>query len=117
MSELKSAIAIGTVHYIKDGKQAVAAPNESVHLDAKSFDELSALGAVREPKQGEAVSPLDHDRNGEPGGSIDELDQLVRKMESGELSLDDSIAAYRRGAELARYCQARLANAEQLSFL
>ena len=34
-------------------------------------------------------------------------------MESGELSLDDSIAAYRRGAELARYCQARLANAEQ----
>ena len=29
------------------------------------------------------------------------------------MSLDDSIAAYRRGAELARYCQARLANAEQ----
>jgi len=27
--------------------------------------------------------------------------------------LDDSIAAYRRGAELARYCQGRLANAEQ----
>jgi exodeoxyribonuclease VII small subunit len=45
--------------------------------------------------------------------AIDELDQLVRRMESGELSLDDSIAAYRRGAELARYCQGRLANAEQ----
>jgi exodeoxyribonuclease VII small subunit len=45
--------------------------------------------------------------------AIDELDQLVRRMESGELSLDDSIAAYRRGAELARYCQARLASAEQ----
>jgi exodeoxyribonuclease VII small subunit len=45
--------------------------------------------------------------------AIDELDQLVRKMESGELSLDDSIAAYRRGAELARYCQGRLASAEQ----
>jgi exodeoxyribonuclease VII small subunit len=45
--------------------------------------------------------------------AIDELDQLVRRMESGELTLDDSIAAYRRGAELARYCQARLANAEQ----
>jgi exodeoxyribonuclease VII small subunit len=45
--------------------------------------------------------------------AIDELDQLVRKMESGELSLDGSIAAYRRGAELARYCQARLASAEQ----
>jgi exodeoxyribonuclease VII small subunit len=45
--------------------------------------------------------------------AIDELDQLVRRMEAGELSLDDSIAAYRRGAELARYCQGRLANAEQ----
>jgi exodeoxyribonuclease VII small subunit len=45
--------------------------------------------------------------------AMDELDRLVRRMESGELSLDDSIAAYRRGAELARYCQARLANAEQ----
>ena len=43
--------------------------------------------------------------------AMDELDQLVRKMESGELPLDESIAAYRRGAELARYCQGRLANA------
>jgi exodeoxyribonuclease VII small subunit len=34
-------------------------------------------------------------------------------MESGELALDASIAAYRRGAELARYCQGRLADAEQ----
>jgi len=45
--------------------------------------------------------------------AMDELDQLVRRMESGELSLDDSIAAYRRGAALARYCQGRLSNAEQ----
>ena len=45
--------------------------------------------------------------------AMDELDRLVRKMEAGELPLDESIAAYRRGAELARYCQARLANAEQ----
>jgi exodeoxyribonuclease VII small subunit len=45
--------------------------------------------------------------------AMDELDHLVRKMESGELALDESIAAYRRGAELARYCQGRLANAEQ----
>jgi exodeoxyribonuclease VII small subunit len=44
--------------------------------------------------------------------ALDELDALVRKMEAGELSLDDSIAAYRRGAELARYCQGRLSAAE-----
>lgn len=45
--------------------------------------------------------------------ALDELDALVRRMESGQLSLDESIAAYRRGAELARFCQGKLANAEQ----
>lgn len=45
--------------------------------------------------------------------ALDELDALVRGMESGELSLEQSIAAYRRGAELAQHCQQRLAAAEQ----
>jgi len=45
--------------------------------------------------------------------ALDQLDQLVRRMESGDLGLDESIAAYRRGAELARFCQSRLADAEQ----
>jgi exodeoxyribonuclease VII small subunit len=45
--------------------------------------------------------------------ALDQLDQLVRRMESGDLGLDESIAAYRRGAELARFCQGKLADAEQ----
>ena len=45
--------------------------------------------------------------------ALDELDTLVRRMESGQLSLDESIGAYRRGAELARFCQNKLASAEQ----
>jgi exodeoxyribonuclease VII small subunit len=45
--------------------------------------------------------------------ALDELDALVRRMEAGELSLDDTVAAYRRGAELARHCQGRLTAAEQ----
>ena len=45
--------------------------------------------------------------------ALDELDTLVRQMESGELALEASIAAYRRGAALARHCQSRLAAAEQ----
>jgi exodeoxyribonuclease VII small subunit len=45
--------------------------------------------------------------------ALEELDALVRRMESGRLGLDDSIAAYQRGAELARYCQARLTAAEE----
>lgn len=45
--------------------------------------------------------------------ALDELDALVRRMEAGDLPLDDSIAAYKRGAELAKHCQAKLAAAEQ----
>jgi exodeoxyribonuclease VII small subunit len=45
--------------------------------------------------------------------ALDQLDKLVRRMESGELGLDESIAAYRRGAELAQFCQSKLADAER----
>ena len=45
--------------------------------------------------------------------ALDELDTLVRKMETGELNLDEALASYRRGAELARHCQGKLAVAEQ----
>ena len=44
--------------------------------------------------------------------ALDELEALVRTMEAGELPLDASIAAYQRGAELAKYCQGKLAAAE-----
>jgi exodeoxyribonuclease VII small subunit len=45
--------------------------------------------------------------------ALDQLDKLVRRMESGELGLDESIAAYRRGAQLAVLCQGKLADAEK----
>ena len=38
---------------------------------------------------------------------------LVAGMESGELPLEASLAAYRRGAELVRYCQQKLERVEQ----
>ena len=34
-------------------------------------------------------------------------------MESGQLPLDASLAAYKRGAELLHYCRQQLADAEQ----
>lgn len=44
--------------------------------------------------------------------SLDELEQLVQKMEKGEMSLDDSLAAYERGIGLYRQCQDALEQAE-----
>jgi exodeoxyribonuclease VII small subunit len=37
-----------------------------------------------------------------------ELQQLVTQMEAGELALEASIAAYKRGSELVKYCLSQL---------
>jgi exodeoxyribonuclease VII small subunit len=42
-----------------------------------------------------------------------ELEQVVADMESGKLSLEDLLAAYKRGAELLAFCRARLDDAQQ----
>lgn len=44
--------------------------------------------------------------------ALDELEQLVQKMEKGEQSLDESLAAYERGVALYRECQKVLEQAE-----
>ena len=41
-----------------------------------------------------------------------ELQQLVEKMEDGELTLDESLKAFERGVVLTRLCQNELKNAE-----
>lgn len=40
--------------------------------------------------------------------AMTELEQLVARMEAGELPLEASVAAYRRGAELVKYCAGQL---------
>jgi exodeoxyribonuclease VII small subunit len=45
--------------------------------------------------------------------ALAELEALVARMESGELPLHESLAAYKRGAELLARCQAALKDAQQ----
>ncbi|WP_313916898.1 exodeoxyribonuclease VII small subunit [Tahibacter sp.] len=44
--------------------------------------------------------------------SLDELEQLVARMEHGDLSLDDSLSSFERGVSLYRNCQSALEQAE-----
>lgn len=44
--------------------------------------------------------------------SLDELEQLVARMEGGEMSLDDSLSSFERGIGLYRHCQQALEKAE-----
>jgi exodeoxyribonuclease VII small subunit len=45
--------------------------------------------------------------------AVGELEAIVAQMESGQLPLEQSLSAYKRGAELLQYCQSTLAEVEQ----
>lgn len=45
--------------------------------------------------------------------AMQELEQIVADMEAGKLSLEDSLAAYKRGAELLTFCRGKLDDAQQ----
>ena len=45
--------------------------------------------------------------------ALDEIETLVERIESGELGLEDAIAAYERGAGLVKRCRSMLDRAEQ----
>ena len=45
--------------------------------------------------------------------ALAEIENIVAAMEAGQLPLEQSLAAYKRGAELLQYCQARLQEAQQ----
>ncbi len=40
--------------------------------------------------------------------AMGELEQLVGRLESGELPLDQMLSGYQRGAELLQFCKAQL---------
>ena len=44
--------------------------------------------------------------------SLKRLEELVSKLESGSLSLEESIAAYEEGKKLRQFCASRLKEAE-----
>lgn len=44
--------------------------------------------------------------------ALEELDALVQRMEDGRLPLEESLAAYQRGAELIKFCEAKLSAAQ-----
>ncbi len=53
----------------------------------------------------------------EPGPDFEktlaELEKLVKTLEEGDLSLDESLSGFKHGIELTRQCQAVLDNAQQ----
>ena len=45
--------------------------------------------------------------------ALAELEQIVRRLEGGQVKLDDAIQSYERGAQLKRHCEKKLNEAQQ----
>ena len=45
--------------------------------------------------------------------AIGELESIVKKLEEGDLTLEQSLALYERGVQLSRFCHTRLEEAER----
>jgi exodeoxyribonuclease VII small subunit len=45
--------------------------------------------------------------------ALEELEALIQDMESGRMSLEASVTAYRRGAQLVAFCRENLARVQQ----
>jgi exodeoxyribonuclease VII small subunit len=44
--------------------------------------------------------------------ALEELEALVARMEEGKLPLEESLSAYQRGAELIKFCESKLTDAQ-----
>ena len=44
--------------------------------------------------------------------ALNELEQIVRRLETGNAKLDEAIGAYERGALLKQYCESKLREAQ-----
>jgi exodeoxyribonuclease VII small subunit len=44
--------------------------------------------------------------------ALAELESIARQIDSGSLSLEDSIAAYEKGIKLKNYCESKLREAQ-----
>ncbi len=86
---------------------------------AKSAPKVSAAGSAADRAATAADAVTDNqasDGSMQPGSyeaALAELDTLVARMEGGSLSLEESLAAYRRGAVLVKFCQQQLEKVEQ----
>jgi exodeoxyribonuclease VII small subunit len=45
--------------------------------------------------------------------ALAELEAIVRRLEGGQVKLDDAIQSYERGAQLKRHCEKKLNEAQQ----
>jgi exodeoxyribonuclease VII small subunit len=81
----------------------------------RQFDRSFPMGyfAGSRPNARMSAKPAKSDPPESFEHALAELEKIVATMESGKLTLEQSLAAHKRGLELAQYCQGVLARAQQ----
>ena len=69
--------------------------------------------AAKNPTRNAAAGASSGDVPPDFESAMTELEEIVERMEGGELTLEESLAAHKRGLELSKYCQTVLAKAQQ----
>ena len=64
------------------------------------------MTAKSKPAKSEFVEPKNFEE------ALERLQELVEKLEAGEVSLEESVAAFEEGQKLSVYCQHKLKAAE-----
>jgi exodeoxyribonuclease VII small subunit len=65
---------------------------------------------VRESKKADAMSEK---RSGTFEAHVEELDKIVKRLESGDVDLDESVELFKKGRGLVARCQALLQQAQE----
>lgn len=65
------------------------------------------MSTTRKPKKTDSATTIDFEK------SLTALNQLIEQMETGQLSLADSLHCFEQGITLIRQCQHTLNDAEQ----
>lgn len=78
---------------------------------ARNTDHGSDMSEPNQEKPDDSKKPQE---NPDFEAAIIELEDLVARLEKGELSLDDSLQQFKRGVELTRRCQKFLDDAQQV---
>ncbi len=92
-----------------DARSAAA----TASVSPRTMSSKSPESAAPDQASQASVEPL---ASGEPiefDAAVSELEAIVERMEAGTLSLEESLAAYRRGAELVARCRESLAVIQQ----
>ena len=87
------------------------------HFSPNSVVAESAISpmspAAKNPPRNAAPGAASGDMPADFESAMTELEEIVERMEGGELTLEESLAAHKRGLELSKYCQTVLAQAQQ----